>query len=67
MFWQRLLFLLFVMPLAALVSACTTQDGVSVGAPAPGFSLPDAADSQSVSLSDYSGQPVLLYFHMAVG
>lgn len=39
---------------------------IAVGNPAPGFTLPDAAGGD-VSLSDYAGRPVLLYFHMAVG
>lgn len=33
---------------------------------APAFSLP-ASDGSTVSLSDFAGQPVLLYFHMANG
>lgn len=38
-----------------------------VGDAAPAFSLP-ASDGDTVSLADYVGeQPVLLYFHMAVG
>lgn len=54
--------------LAMLLAACTggAQQGIAVGNPAPGFTLPDAAGGQ-VSLADYRGQPVLLYFHMAVG
>lgn len=33
---------------------------------APDFSLPNALGGE-VSLSDYAGQPVFLFFHMAVG
>jgi cytochrome oxidase Cu insertion factor (SCO1/SenC/PrrC family) len=41
--------------------------GLNVGDEAPDFSLP-AVDGGDVSLADYTGrQPVLLYFHMAVG
>lgn len=39
---------------------------LSTGDPAPDFTLP-AATGEEVSLSDYAGQPVLLYFHMALG
>ena len=34
--------------------------------PAPNFILPNALGGE-VSLSDYEGQPVFLFFHMAVG
>ena len=37
-----------------------------VGSQAPGFTLDNALGGQ-ISLADYSGEPVLLYFHMAVG
>ena len=41
--------------------------GLTVGDTAPAFALP-ATNGDEVSLSDYTGeQPVLLYFHMAVG
>lgn len=44
-----------------------TSQGLQVGQTAPAFSLP-SVDGGEVSLSDYVGnQPVLLYFHMAVG
>ncbi len=49
------------------LQACTSSSaGLQVGDQAPPFSL-TAADGRSISLDDYSGQPVLLYFHMAVG
>ena len=54
--------------LTFLLAACggsPTANGDEVG-PAPDFSLPNALDGK-VALSDYAGQPVLLYFHMAVG
>ena len=34
--------------------------------PAPEFTLPNALGGE-VALSDYGSQPVLLFFHMAVG
>jgi cytochrome oxidase Cu insertion factor (SCO1/SenC/PrrC family) len=39
---------------------------VEVGSTAPDFSLP-AANGGEVSLSDYRGSPVLLYFSMGPG
>lgn len=45
----------------------TPSEGLRVGSVAPNFSLP-SSDGQTVSLADYvNKQPVLLYFHMAVG
>lgn len=61
--------ILFMLPIILLLAACgstDSEDAIEVGADAPDFSLPDAAGGE-VALSDYSGRPVLLYFHMAVG
>lgn len=58
-----------VMSLMALIlAACggTATTTIEAGSAAPDFSLPDAA-GDAFTLSDYSGRPVLLYFHMAVG
>ena len=53
-----------------LLTACSEggsgQQPFGIRARAPAFALPDATGDE-VSLSDYEGQPVLLYFHMAVG
>lgn len=63
------IFLIVSMALVAiLITACgTPESGLEEGDSAPDFSL-QAADGDTVSLSDYRGeQPVLLYFHMALG
>ncbi len=54
--------------LALILAACggTAATTIEAGSAAPDFSLPDAAGGE-FTLSDYSGRPVLLYFHMAVG
>mgnify|MGYP001248208449 CR=1 FL=1 len=65
--WMKVLLLALV---GLLLPACTgtaTPEAFGVGAAAPGFTLPDAAGGD-VSLADYQGkQPVLLFFHMAMG
>jgi cytochrome oxidase Cu insertion factor (SCO1/SenC/PrrC family) len=60
---------------AILAAACTRnaatpsadQEGpVAVGDEAPAFTL-ESASGGAVSLSDYAGKPVLLYFSMGPG
>jgi cytochrome oxidase Cu insertion factor (SCO1/SenC/PrrC family) len=63
----RLLWFSVLIVSVFLLAACGgSLQELLVGDTAPEFSLP-AADGTKVSLSDYKGQPVLLYFHMAVG
>lgn len=53
--------------LGLVLSACgISREALAIGDPAPSFTLPSASGEQ-VSLADYQGQPVLLYFHMALG
>ncbi len=66
---QPLIVLLLVALLALTLQGCDKagQAGLAVGDTAPAFTLPTTTGS-TVSLADYKGkQPVLLYFHMAVG
>jgi len=54
---------------ALLLGACSAQgDSIPemVGESAPEFTLDNALGGQ-FSLSDREGEPILLYFHMAVG
>ncbi len=69
--WARLALLA---PLALLIQACGGQPAAPTPtseaagpAAASAFTLPAANQDGSVSLADFRGQPVLLYFHMAVG
>jgi cytochrome oxidase Cu insertion factor (SCO1/SenC/PrrC family) len=52
-----------------LLAGCKSKqpEGITVGAVAPDFTLVSAVEGQPVALSDYQGQPVLLFFHMAMG
>jgi len=55
--------------ISALLAACGggTSAPASDGArQAPEFTLPNALGGE-VSLNDYEGEPVFLFFHMAVG
>ena len=66
---QRLFGFSLLMVLLVLLSACggnADTGEIAVGNPAPDFTL-TASDGAQVSLSDYKGQPVLLFFHMAGG
>ena len=53
--------------IALLLAGCAPAAEETSGADAPDFTLP-TSDGGQVSLADYQGQqPVLLYFHMAMG
>jgi len=52
-----------------LLAGCSSATNSPVGDEtqvAPDFTLPNALGGE-VSLGDYAGQPVFLFFHMAVG
>jgi hypothetical protein len=64
---RKIINFLLIVVIAILVMACeTSPDVLTIGDKAPEFTL-TAADNRIISLSDYYGSPVLLYFHMAVG
>jgi len=66
---RSLLWVSLLLILAISLSACggnSSDDEIAVGDPAPNFTLTDS-DGNLVSLADYEGQPVLLFFHMAGG
>ena len=61
--------LFVVSTLALLIAACggiSSDIPSSEIGPAPDFTLPNALGGE-VSMSDYAGEPVFLFFHMAVG
>jgi len=67
--WQKLTVTSgLLMLLAFALSACSGGEALSlqVGDEAPAFELV-SSEGNNVALSDYQGQPVLLYFHMALG
>ncbi len=60
MILKRLVVLVLLLALA--IAGCGGTDAET----APGFSL-ESAGGATVALEDYSGTPVLLFFHMADG
>jgi len=62
---MKKIFVLFTL-LAALLSACGNAATSDNTLSAPDFELPNALGG-NVSLKDYQGKNVLLFFHMAVG
>ena len=63
--WWSVIVLLMMGTLAGCSGG--KQENLAIGDTAPDFTLP-ATNGKNVSLEDYKGkQPVLLYFHMAVG
>ena len=55
--------------ISVLLAACGGGASAPVSdevLPAPDFTLPNALGGE-ISLSDYEGEPVFLFFHMAVG
>ncbi len=65
---SKLLLVSVILILALLLAACgsISSDEIAVGNPAPDFELLDS-DDNTVTLDEYEGQPVLLFFHMAGG
>jgi hypothetical protein len=64
---NKFLTTLLVLLLGIVLQACSSPTELTVGDQAPEFNLP-SSEGQQVSLSEYTGnQPVLLFFHMAVG
>ena len=58
---------LLLLVVLVLTAACSSSSELSEGDQAPDFAL-DTASGEGVALSDYAGkQPVLLFFHMAMG
>jgi len=62
---MKKIFILLVV-FASLLTACGSASRTTEASPAPDFDLPNALGS-NVSLKDYEGRNVLLFFHMAVG
>ena len=65
-FWRWSVVITSLLVVMVLGACSPGQQGLKVGDEAPDFSLP-TANGGVFSLGDYTGQPVLLYFHMAVG
>ena len=62
---MKKIFALFLL-LATLLSACGSAAQPTIISSAPDFTLPNSLGGD-ISLKDYQGKNVLLFFHMAVG
>jgi peroxiredoxin len=51
-----------VLLIVLLITAGTASAKINIGDPAPGFTLSDVSTGEQVSLSDFSGQVVVLQF-----
>ena len=66
---KKLFYLLVFLMIFIFIVGCSNHSEITsslLGSEAPGFEL-DNANGEVTSLDDFRGQPVLLYFHMAVG
>ena len=59
-------FFILLIVFASLLTACGGTNQATDASSAPDFDLPNALGG-NVSLRDYEGKNVLLFFHMAVG
>lgn len=62
---MKKIFILFVV-FASLLTACGGANQATDASTAPAFDLPNSLGG-NVSLKDYEGKNVMLFFHMAVG
>jgi peroxiredoxin Q/BCP len=65
---RKIVLLYLLLVFAVFLTACGGESTpeINEGQSAPDFNM-TTSDGTQVSLSDYKGQPVLLFFHMAGG